>query len=121
MPPALLSLSSSKFAVVGLMDSLEREIHDQGANKDIHLTTICPTCMSTGMFQTFTSRFSWLLPVLNAEQVADCIVDAVLANKSFAAIPPITLLFHRLSYLLPSKVNLLVQDYLNYGVRPHKA
>lgn len=102
------------------MDSLEREIHDGGANKDIHLTTICPTCMSTGMFQTFTSRFSWLLPILDAKQVAERIVEAVLGNEQFAAIPSITLLFHRISYLVPAKVNLLVQDYLNYGVKPHK-
>lgn len=103
------------------MDSLEREIHDRGANKDVHVTTICPSCMSTGMFETFTSRFSWLLPILDAGQVADCIVDAVLTNKSLAAIPPITLFFHRLSYLMPTKVSLLVQDYLDYGVQPHKA
>ena len=102
------------------MDSLEREIHDKGANRDIHLTTVCPTCMSTGMFQTFTSKLSWLLPVLNAEQVAESIIEAILTNQKFAAIPPITLLFHRISYLLPSKVNVLVQDYLDYGVKPHK-
>lgn len=103
------------------MDSLEREIHDDDANRDIHLTTVCPSCMSTGMFQTFTSKFAWLLPVLNAEQVAECILEAVLTNQRFAAIPPVTLFFHRLSYLLPAKVNHLVQNYLNYGVKPHRS
>lgn len=102
------------------MESLEREIHDKGANKDIHLTTICPTCMSTGMFKSFTSKFDWLLPILDAEQVANRILEAILTNETFAAIPGITLFFHRLSYLLPSKVNYLVQDYLDYGVKPHK-
>lgn len=111
--------SASKFAVIGLMDSLEREIHDKGANKDIHLTTICPSCISTGMFQTFRSRFSWLLPILDAQMVASYILDAVLTNKSFIAVPPITLFFHRLSSAVPTKANYLVQEYLDYGVKPH--
>lgn len=116
----LTDYCASKFAVVGLMDSLENEIHDGcDKNKDIHFTTVCPSCMSTGMFQTFTSRFDWLLPVLNAEQVAACIMDAILTNKSRVVIPPITLLFHRLSYILPNKVRSLVVDYLDYGVKPH--
>ena len=101
------------------MDSLEREIHDMGANKDIHLTTVCPTCMSTGMFKTFTSRFDWLLPILTASQVASAIVDAVLTNKTFIAVPFLTLFLHRLSSFIPKKVNYLVQDYLDYGVKPH--
>lgn len=116
----LTDYCASKFAVVGMMDSLEREIHDQGANQDIHLTTICPSCISTGMFQTFTTRFSWLLPVLNARDVADRIVDAVLKNKTFVALPPITLMFHRISNAIPAKVNELVQAYLDYGVKPHQ-
>lgn len=101
------------------MDSLEREIHDGGTNPNIHLTTICPSCMSTGMFQTFTSRLSWLLPVLDAQQVAEATVETVLTNKTFAAFPLITLFLYRLSYLLPSKVSHLVQEYLDYGVKPH--
>lgn len=89
--------SASKFAVVGLMESLDKEIHYRGANQGINLTTVCPSSMSTGMFQTFTSRFSWLLPVLTADSVAQSIIDAVLANKTFIALPAITLFFHRLS------------------------
>lgn len=79
------------------MESLEKEIHHGGANENVHLTTICPSSMSTGMFQTFTSRFSWLLPVLKADQVAEQIVESILTNKTFIAIPQITLIMHRLS------------------------
>lgn len=101
------------------MESLDREIHVDDGNDDIHLTTICPVSMSTGMFQTFTSRFSWLLPVLKADQVADQILDSVLTNRRLVAIPHITLMMHRLSSLIPTKVNYLVQDFLDYGVKPH--
>ena len=101
------------------MDSLEREIHDMGSNPDIHLTTVCPSCISTGMFKTFRSRFDWFLSVLNAQDVAREIVTAVRTNKSFVAIPSITLLLYRVSSILPAKVNYLVQDYLDYGVKSH--
>lgn len=79
------------------MEALENELHDDDSNKNIHLTTVCPSCMSTGMFQTFTSRLNWLLPVLRADEVADRIVDAVLTNKKFIVVPLITLWMHRLS------------------------
>lgn len=115
----LTDYCASKFAVVGLMESLDIEIHDNGANENIFLTTICPASMSTGMFQSFTSRFKWFLPVLNADQVASNVIDAVLSNKTLVVIPNITLFLHRLSYILPQKVRMLVQDYLDYGVRPH--
>lgn len=110
---------ASKFAVVGLMDSLDKEIHDGGANPEIYLTTVCPSCMSTGMFKSFTSRFDWLLPILKADEVAANVVDAVLTNKPFIVIPAISLFFQRLSHFIPSKVTFLIQEYLNYGVRPH--
>lgn len=89
--------SASKFAVVGLMESLDKEIHDRGANEGVNLTTVCPSSMSTGMFQTFTSRFSWLLPVLTADSVAQSIIEAVLTDKTFVVLPAITLIFHRIS------------------------
>ena len=97
LPIIFVPESASKFAVVGLMDSLEREIHHDGANRNVHLTTICPSSISTGMFQTFTSRFNWLLPVLNADQVASRIIDSVLTNKGLVAIPSITLFMYRFS------------------------
>lgn len=79
------------------MEALENELHADGCNRGIHLTTVCPSCMSTGMFQTFTSRLNWLLPVLRADEVAECVVQAVLRNKKFIAVPLITLWMHRLS------------------------
>lgn len=116
----LADYCASKFAVNGLMESLEKEVHYKGANENVHFTTICPASMSTGMFQTFTSRFDWLLPVLSAEDVTLAIMDAVLTNQILVAVPPITLFLHKLSSIIPSKVNYLVQDYLDYGVKPHK-
>lgn len=89
--------SASKFAVVGLMDSLSKEIRERDANRNIHFTTVCPSSMSTGMFKNLTTRFDWLLPVLKADDVASHTMFAILTNKPFCVIPPVALLFHRLS------------------------
>lgn len=79
------------------MEALDKEIHDCRANENIHLTTVCPVSISTGMFKTFTSRFTKILPVLTAPQVADSVIDGVLTNKTFVVVPKLTLFFHRLS------------------------
>lgn len=117
----LTDYCASKFAVVGLMESLDIELHHKGANDNLHLTTICPASMSTGMFQTFTSRFSWFLPVLKADQVATIIIDGVLRNRTLVVIPKLTHILLRLSFLVPDKVRVAVQDFLDYGVKPHRA
>lgn len=93
----IILFSASKFAVVGFMDGLDKEVHDGDKNPGIYFTTACPVSMSTGMFQTFTSRFNWLLPILNAGQVADSIIQAILTNQKVAVIPPIALFFHKLA------------------------
>ena len=40
---------SSKFAAVGLMEALRQELASQGKT-GIHLTTVCPSLITTGMF-----------------------------------------------------------------------
>ncbi|KAG9509386.1 Short-chain dehydrogenase/reductase family 16C member 6 [Fragariocoptes setiger] len=76
----LTDYCASKFAVVGLMEALDKELHDKNTNnyENIYLTTVCPSSMATKMFQTFTSRF------------------------------------------VPNEAVDLVQEYLDYGVKPHK-
>lgn len=116
----LTDYCASKFATVGLMEALDIELHDGGANENLHVTTICPASMSTGMFQTLTTRFNWLLPVLEADQVASEIIDAILLNKSVVVIPRIALIMHRISLYVPKQVRILMREYFDYGVKPHK-
>lgn len=59
----------------------------EGANENVHFTTILSASMSTGMFQTLTSRYHWLLPVLNAEDVSLANMDAVLTTRIYNYIP----------------------------------
>lgn len=46
-------LSASKFAVRGLMTALEEELYVQGYSEKIHLTTVCPVAINTGLYLSF--------------------------------------------------------------------
>lgn len=47
---------ASKFAVVGLMESLRRELLSSGVN-GIQFTTVCPSIITTGMFEGVKFRY----------------------------------------------------------------
>lgn len=47
---------ASKFAVVGLMESLRRELLSSGVN-GIQFTTVCPSLITTGMFEGVKFRY----------------------------------------------------------------
>lgn len=87
---------ASKFAVNGLMVSLEKELHADGANDGIHFTTICPLIMNTGMFKKPKTRFSSLLPICNAEDVARSTLKAILRNDSMITVPESAMAIYRI-------------------------
>lgn len=92
-----LSLSSaSKFAIVGLMEALREELRQEKYN-EIKLTTINPVAMNTSMFKNPTTRFSFLLPVIDVKTVADRTVDAILKDETSLSVPSIVLWIHRVS------------------------
>ena len=55
---------------------------------DIKTTLVCPFYASTGMFDGVKTRFSWLLPILDPEYVADRTVKAIEKNRRRLIMPP---------------------------------
>lgn len=53
--PKLTDYCASKFAAVGLLESLHIELNAAGYN-NIHTTTVCPFFINTGMFQGAGSK-----------------------------------------------------------------
>ena len=51
----IVDYCSSKFAAVGLMESLRREVANTGKT-GIHFTTVCPFLITTGMFDGLKVR-----------------------------------------------------------------
>lgn len=93
----LTDYCSSKFAAVGLAESLFVELRKAG-HDFIKQTTICPYVINTGMFQGFKYKYDWLIPDIQPQEMADVIVDSVRAEKNMVIYPK---LFYLVYYLKP--------------------
>ena len=83
--PKLTDYSASKFAAIGFDEALRIELKQRGL--DIKTTVICPFFVRTGMFEGVKTRFSWLLPLLAPEYVADRIVKSIKSDRRRVIMP----------------------------------
>ena len=90
--------ASSKWAVIGFSESLALELELQG-QKHVHVTSICPSYVSTGLFDGAKAPF--MTRLLTADRVADLTVRAVLANKPQVRTPWLVPLTPVMKALLP--------------------
>ncbi|NWX84651.1 RDHE2 dehydrogenase, partial [Nothoprocta pentlandii] len=105
--------SASKFAIVGMMESIDDELYRAGKD-GIKTTIVCPSFVNTDLVRGIQSYNQLFLPVYEADYVASRIVDAVQKEKFYLFMPP-TLLTTNCVYLLsffPRKVVLLFLSYL---------
>jgi len=80
----LVDYCASKFAAVGLDESLRVELFVQGHSDYIKTTVVCPYYISTGMFAGVQSK---LIPILEPPFVADQVVQAVLREREVLLLP----------------------------------
>lgn len=113
----LTDYCASKFAVIGLMTALEKEIGDK--NPGIHLTTVCPLSIATGMFKAPKTRFEAVFPICETRFVAEEAVSAILRNRTLVTVPKSAILFHKIGNIIPLKANQILQNFFEYGVEPH--
>jgi all-trans-retinol dehydrogenase (NAD+) len=83
----LVDYSASKFASFGFDESLRAELKKQGLN--IHTTVVCPYFIGGEMFAGVKTRFSLLLPILDAERVSGRIVNAIASRRKRLVTPPL--------------------------------
>jgi all-trans-retinol dehydrogenase (NAD+) len=105
----LIDYCASKFAAVGYADALRVELKRLGLN--VRTTMVCPYYISTGMFEGVKTRFSWLLPILEPEYVANKIVKAIQTNRTRLILPPFVLSSY-LVRLFPPAVFDAVMNFL---------
>ena len=79
--PKMSVYAASKWAVIGWSDSLRLEMKQM--KKDVHVTTIMPYYIHTGMFEGVRSR----IPILKPEAASLTIVKAIERNKTMVTIP----------------------------------
>lgn len=83
--PRMTDYCASKFAAVGFDEALRLELRHQG--KAVTTTVVCPYYVNTGMFAGVKTRFPWLLPILEPEQVAERVVQAVVKGRRRVLMP----------------------------------
>ena len=83
----LVDYSASKFAAFGFHEALRAEVKKQKLK--IHTTVVCPYFIKSEMFAGVKTRFSFLLPILEAEQVSARIVKAIAQKKQRLIMPPL--------------------------------
>jgi all-trans-retinol dehydrogenase (NAD+) len=99
--PKMSVYVASKHAVVGWSESVRLEL--EAVSKDLHVTTVTPSYINTGMFEGVSSP---VVPILKPETAAKKIIAGVKKNKIFVRMP-------RIVYLLPFLKGILPQRWLD--------
>lgn len=81
----LADYSASKHAAVGFDESLRMEFRRTGSQ--VRTTVVCPFFINTGMFEGVKTRFPWLLPIMEPEDVVNRIVRAIEKDKARLVMP----------------------------------
>ena len=95
----LTDYCASKFAAVGLEESLRLELNCDGYN-GIHSTVVCPYYINTGMFAGIGRS---LIPILTPEYVVNETVKAILVNQEVLCLPSIVYFLIMFKTILPTK------------------
>jgi all-trans-retinol dehydrogenase (NAD+) len=83
----LIDYSASKFAAFGFDEALRAELKKQ--KLDIQTTVVCPYYIGSDMFAGVKTRFPFLLPILDAEDVSERLVNAIARKKRRLIMPPL--------------------------------
>lgn len=93
--------AASKWAVIGFSESLRLELAQLG-RRNVHVTTMCPSYVSTGLFEG--ARPPRFTSMLTAERLADKTVNAVLSNRETVRTPWLVAVTPFLKGVLPSRL-----------------
>ncbi|TFD73291.1 SDR family oxidoreductase [Cryobacterium fucosi] len=99
--PRMSVYAASKAALIGWSDSLRLELTQQG-HGHVKVTTVCPSYITTGMFEG--ARGPLLTPLLTPEHVVDRVWRAMLAGRPMLLMPWTVGLSSALRGLLPLPV-----------------
>ena len=80
--PRMSAYGASKWGAIGWSESLRIEMDK--AKRGVHVTTVAPYYIKTGMFEGVKSS---IIPILKPEYVSRKVLNAIERNKSFSGIP----------------------------------
>lgn len=92
---------ASKFAIMGLMLSLERELAQSDEGQNIRVSTVCPAVLSKGFEHTglpfLSNWFPSIFPPMDVEVAAQDVVTRILREDEMIILPASFSLMHKLS------------------------
>nr|BDT29391.1 SDR family NAD(P)-dependent oxidoreductase [Bacteriovorax sp. HI3] len=101
--------ASSKWAVIGFSESLRLELLERGI-ENVHVTTVCPSYISTGMFAGVKAPV--LLPWLKPEVIVEKIIHGIEKDCAFIKEPFVVKWVDLLKGILPLKIFTFVNKLL---------
>ena len=96
--PQLIDYCAAKSGAYAINDALRVELQRTGVT-GVRTTVVCPYYINTGMFDGVKS---WLLPILQPNDVVNAIVDAVLHGRPEIIIPNLLTAGRLLKVILPT-------------------
>ncbi|MCB9034863.1 MAG: SDR family oxidoreductase [Chitinophagales bacterium] len=100
--------AASKWAVLGWSESLRKELEQ--AKTNVHVTTICPSYIDTGMFKGVKAPM--LFPLLQPEEIVEKIIKAVKKNEIIIMEPGNLSLVPIFKGIMPTKIFDVFADWL---------
>ncbi|XP_012629555.1 short-chain dehydrogenase/reductase family 16C member 6-like [Microcebus murinus] len=107
----LSDYSASKFAAFGFAESLFFELNAL-KKSEVKTTIVCPYFIKTGMFEGCTTKYPFLLPLLEKEYVAKTIVNAILEEQVYVLIPKFLYFTMILKQIISPKMMIALSEYL---------
>jgi len=112
--PNMSTYCSTKFAINGFMEALDME--EVWGSAMMHVTTVFPFTVSTGLVKRPLSRFPALIPFTSPEECAQIILEGVRRNKRTIYVPKHLEPLFALQSILPYDVKLMAFEFLGVGV-----
>lgn len=108
--PKMSVYAGSKWSVLGWSESIRLEFEEMGG--DLHVTTVCPSYIKTGMFEGVEAPI--LAPLLDPDDITDQIIKAVKTNEIEVKAPWSVHLIPILRGLMPTRMfDLIIGKGLN--------
>lgn len=97
--PKLSDYAATKAAILNFDESLRLELKQMNSN--VKTSAICPFYINTGMFDGVKTRFSFLLPILRPDYVADRICQAIERKTDRVIMPKFVYSIFLIKFLPP--------------------
>ncbi|XP_072536195.1 epidermal retinol dehydrogenase 2 isoform X1 [Salminus brasiliensis] len=107
----LADYCASKFAAIGFAESIALELLVL-KKEGIKTTIVCPYLIDTTMFQGCRTKWPSLLPIMDQNEAAKLIVDAVLREKLYLMLPRHLYFLMALKSFMPAKLGIIFINFL---------